>query len=388
MPAHRSTPRQPQPARRPLTALLSLLLAALLTAVLTACAGSTAGSTAGSGSGAAGSSDLSRVTLTVGSPCKACLKRLLIASGQDKNTPYRINWADFDSTPTLVEAMKAGKVDVSQGGETGVLFALGNGADLKLLGAVSQYRSGGTVVLVKKGSPITDLAGLRGKKVAVPFYTAQHYQFARSLEAAGLKWSDVNAVNLTTTDGLAAFNSGDVSAFVIWDPNAAVAELHHDARIIQELGSVLPTYSALYATAAATTDPGKRAALEDLARRSVRAFAWVNSHRTQWAQELSGLAQIPLDSAQLAADRSEAQLGPADAEVRASWQAEIEYFRGQNQIKQSYPIADRIVPGFDAVIADELAKNGGRPSPTGTAPGTAPGTPAAAPAGTPTGSHS
>ncbi|MFJ5117052.1 ABC transporter substrate-binding protein [Kitasatospora sp. NPDC088548] len=363
MRAHRTTPRPQRQPRRPAAVLTALLLAVLLTAC------------ASGGSAGGGTAEAAQVTLTIGSPCKACLKRLLIASGEDRGAPYRINWADFDSTPTLVEALKAGKVDVAQGGETGVLFAIGNGADIRLLGAVAQHRSGGTVVLVKKDSPVTDLAGLRGKKVAVPFYTAQHYQFARSLEAAGLKWSDVNAVNLTTTDGLAAFNSGDVAAFVIWDPNAAVAQLHNDARIIHELGQDLQTYSALYASARATSDPAKRAALEDLARRSVRAFAWVNSHRGQWADELSRLAQIPADSAKLAADRSEAQLQPADAGIQAGWQDEIEYFRGQNQIKQSYRIADRIEPGFDAVITDELAR-------VAAAAGASPG-----PA-TPSGSHS
>ena len=150
--------------------------------------------------------DLSKVTLTIGSPCKTCLGRLLVASGQDKDAPYSIKWADFDSTPPLIEALKAGSVDLGQGGETGVLSGMANGAQIKALGATDE-KNGGSLIVVKNNSEIKSVADLKGKRVALPYYTAQHYQLAKALDQAGSAWTDVDVVNLNTTDGLSGLNT-------------------------------------------------------------------------------------------------------------------------------------------------------------------------------------
>ena len=162
-------------------------------------------------------------------------------------------------------------MDLATGGETGVLFGIANGADIKLLGATNESNTGGSLILVKNNSDIHAVADLRGRRIALPYYTAQHYQLAKALDQAGLAWSDADIVNLNTTDGLSALNTGAVDAFVIWDPNSAVAELQYDASPVVNLSSVLKTYGAYYASAQAVADPGKRAALEDLTRRIVRA---------------------------------------------------------------------------------------------------------------------
>jgi ABC-type nitrate/sulfonate/bicarbonate transport system substrate-binding protein len=109
--------------------------------------------------------DLSKVTLTIGSPCKTCLGRLLIASGQDKNTQYTLKYADFDSTPPLIEALNADHVDVATGGETGVLFGMANGAQIKMLGATDEKNTGGSLILVKNNSDLRKVADLKGRPV-------------------------------------------------------------------------------------------------------------------------------------------------------------------------------------------------------------------------------
>jgi sulfonate transport system substrate-binding protein len=306
-------------------------------------------------SGCASSSSATQVTLTVGSPCKSCLKQLLTASGQDKGTSYRLQWADFDSTPTLVQALKAGYVDVASGGETGVLFGIAAGAKVRLLGAVQDSNVGGSSILVKNSSNIRTLADLKGRKVALPFYTAQHYQLAKALDSAGVAWKDVDIVNLDTAAGQSAFNSGAVDAFVIWDPNAAVAELRDNAHALVRLSDIQQTYSALYASAGAVDDPAKKAALEDLTRRVVQAYQWVGTHKTDWARTVSQLSGVPIEAAQLAANRTDPQLAPIDDKVRQSWQDETDYFVRLGQLKQPFAVADSVAPGFGTIISQQLA---------------------------------
>jgi ABC-type nitrate/sulfonate/bicarbonate transport systems, periplasmic components len=162
-----------------------------------------------------------------------------------------------------------------------VFFGAANGADVVLLAGGRGSPTGQSRILVKNGSPITTVADLRGKEIAMPLYTVPHYPLSVALDRAGLAWSDVQAVNLNTTDGLTAFNSGNVDAFVIWDPNAAVVETQHDGRTLQELGYVVNPASAFYARAAAVGDPAKKAALEDLTRETINAQAGVGYLITQ-----------------------------------------------------------------------------------------------------------
>jgi sulfonate transport system substrate-binding protein len=320
----------------PLIATLLILVAALLTAC---------------GSGAGGPS----VTLTVGSPCKSCLKQLLTASGQDRATPYRLAWADFDSTPTLVQAIKAGRVDVAEGGETGVLFGIAAGVGVRPLGAVKDTNVGGSTILVKKSSPIRTLADLKGRKVALPYYTAQHYQLAKALDSVGLRWQDVRVLNLDTSNGLSAFNSGAVDAFVIWDPNTAVVEQRDDVRALVRLSEIQQSYSMLYASAAAVDDPAKQAALRDLTRRVVLAYQWVATHKPQWAQAVSQLSGISPAAARLATDRTDPRLAPIDQTVLTSWQDEVDYFARIGQIERPFPVAGSVATGFDTIISRQLA---------------------------------
>lgn len=187
-----------------------------------------------------------------------------------------------------------------------------------------------------------------------------HYPLAVALDREGLAWPDVEVVNLNTTDGLAAFNSGAVDAFVVWDPNAAVVETEHAGRTLQTLGDVINPDSAYYATAEAIEDPATRQAIEDLTRRVVRAFAWVSSNKGEWAERVTELSGVPPPAAALAAERQDWQLAPIDDDVRATWQRQIDFFGELGQIARPFPVADRVIPGFDAIVSDELSRLPGR----------------------------
>ncbi len=304
--------------------------------------------------------DLSDVTIVVGTPNKTGLRRSLIASGQDKNLPYKIKWAVFDSTPPLTEALRAGKVDIGGGGETGVLFAIANGAKITILAGTALdttqagYKSD---VLVLKDSPLKSLADLRGKKIGIPYYTAQHYQLAKALDAAGIPWDRSLILNLNTVDGLSALLNKQIDAFVVWDPNAAIAETQYGARGIASLRNAVHTAGMLYAPTDAINDPAKKEALRDLTRRIIRAQAWVQQHKEEWAQEISTQAQIPLAAALLTTTRSGARYVPAgDPATLSLWQQEIEYFHKLGQFRSEFKISDFVATDFDDIVREENAR--------------------------------
>lgn len=84
------------------------------------------------------------------------------------------------------------------------------------------WSRGGDAVIVKRG--INTINDLKGKKVAVAVPSPAQTLLISSLEAAGLKYSDVEVVK--TADNLKAaelFRSNDIDAAVVWSPDDILA---------------------------------------------------------------------------------------------------------------------------------------------------------------------
>lgn len=144
-----------------------------------------------------------------------------------------VKWAEFPGGPQLLEALNVGSVDFGNTGETPPVFAQAAGADL-LYVAYEPPAPAGEAILVPKNSPIKSVADLKGKKVALNKGSNVHYLLVRALEQAGLAWSDIQPVYLAPADGRAAFQSGSVDAWVIWDPFQAAAEKQLEARTLKD----------------------------------------------------------------------------------------------------------------------------------------------------------
>ncbi|HEY0123703.1 MAG TPA: ABC transporter substrate-binding protein [Rhizobium sp.] len=301
--------------------------------------------------------DLSGVTITVGTPNKTGLHRQLLASGEAENVPYKIKWADFDSTPPLVEALRAGHVDIAAGGDTGVFFGIANGLKITILAGSLERKESGSAILVRGDSSLKTVADLKGHKVALPYFTKQHYQFAKALESADVPWDKKLILNLNTTDGLSALVNGQVDAFVVWDPNTAIAQQQHGARILRSLSKVIDTAGVLYTPTEALADPARKAALQDLTRRIIRAQAWVNAHPQEWSEQIAKLSQISPDAAALQTSRSSVDYVPAtQTDVVDGWKKEIAFFHGTGDFKRKFNIEDYTAKDFDNVINDENKK--------------------------------
>lgn len=134
-----------------------------------------------------------------------------------------VRWIEFPAGPQLLEGLNVGAVDFGTAGETPPVFAQAAGADL-LYVAHEPPAPTGEAIVVPKDSPISSVADLRGKRVALNKGSNVHYLLVRALEKAGLGIADITPVYLPPADGRAAFERGAVDAWVIWDPFLAAAE--------------------------------------------------------------------------------------------------------------------------------------------------------------------
>ncbi|MCX4776548.1 ABC transporter substrate-binding protein [Streptomyces sp. NBC_01264] len=277
------------------------LIAALLplSLVLTACGGSSAADTS---SGAKdGAKSGAKVTLNVGDQ-KGGYESLLRAAGELEKIDYEIKWSTFTSGPPLLEAVNAKAVDIGGVGNTPPVFAAAAKSKITVVGA-SHGSSAGEAILVPKGSALQTPAELRGKKIAVAQGSSAHFQLIASLQQAGLTPADVQITLLQPADALAAFNSGKVDAWAVWDPYTSQV-LRSGARILTSGEGVVNGLSFQVAAPGALADEGKGKAIGDFLQRLQRAQDWVFKHPEEWAKVWAKETGLPYEVAFDAVKRS------------------------------------------------------------------------------------
>ncbi|MET9329212.1 ABC transporter substrate-binding protein [Tsukamurella sp. NPDC003166] len=299
----------------------------------------------------AGDSGGGGVTLVIGDQVKST-QTLLESSGQLKDLPYKVTWASFEAGPPLLEAAAAGKVDIGATGDVPAVFAQSAGSPLKIVTTTATTRPN-DFLLVPEGSPIQRVEDLRGKKVAFTKGSSSNGLVLAALSGAGLKPSDITETYLTPNEGLAAFTSGQVDAWAVWNPYAAIAQQKGKPRVLVNGGGGLTTQQGYYlASSAALADGAKEKAIADLVSRIAKAQRWSQSHRDEWVPIFSKLTTLPEPIARATFDASSGNLVPIDAAVIAKQQKLLDLFADAKVI----PNHPRAADYFDARFNDRIGE--------------------------------
>lgn len=298
------------------------------------------------GCGAGGAGD-GQTPLKVGSQ-RGGTKAILIASGALEGVPYKIEWSEFAAAQPLLEAVGAGAVDLGEAGDAPFLFAYAGGARIK---AVQAGKSGGsaTALLVRRGSTIRDVAGLRGKKVATGRGSIGHYLLLRLLEDAGLRPADVQIVFLNPGDAKAAFSSGAIDAWVTWGSYVALAKLHDDATILADGDGRLSGYG--YEAASEAAIAGKRPQVEDFLRRLAKARRWAGDHPQAFAAALSKETGLQPDVALYTVQHYRIAPSAIDDAAVAEGRAVLDRFRAAGAVTSTRDPAGAFDRSFNATVA-------------------------------------
>ncbi|WP_328832979.1 ABC transporter substrate-binding protein [Streptomyces sp. NBC_00252] len=271
--------------RRLVPAALLLPLALLLAA----CGGNSAAETS------TGTDGKGSLTLNGGDQ-KGGSEAVLRAAGELKNLDYKIKWSTFTSGPPLLEAVNAKAVDIGGVGNTPPVFAAGADSKIKVV-AAWHGTSDGDAVLVPKDSKLSRPQQLKGKSIAVAQGSSAHFQLVASLKAAGLSLSDVKVKYLQPADALAAFTSGKVDAWAVWDPYTSQVLQSKQGRILTSGEGVTNGLSFQVAAPGALADKKKAAAIKDYLDRLRRAQTWVFTHQEDWAKVWAKDTGLPYEVA-------------------------------------------------------------------------------------------
>jgi sulfonate transport system substrate-binding protein len=335
--------------RRHLPAALLLPLAL----ALTACGGTSAADSS-SGGGVDGKGSL---TLNVGDQ-KGGSEAVLHAAGELDDLDYKIKWSTFTSGPPLLEAVNAKAVDIGGVGNTPPVFAAGAGSRITVVAAWHGTSKGDTI-LVPHSSELSGTQQLKGRSVAVAQGSSAHYQLVASLRKVGLSPSDVKVKYLQPADALAAFTSGKVDAWAVWDPYTSQVLGAKQGRVLTTGDGVTNGLTFQVAAPHALADEEKSAAIEDYLDRLRRAQDWVYDHPEEWAEVWAKDTGLPYEVALASVKRTNGTRVPVavDDAAIASEQEIVDTFAELELIPEKVDFADFV----------DTRYNGGLP-PSTTAP--------------------
>lgn len=308
-------------------------------------------STGASSASAASAVSLSSVTLNVGDQKGTGAEAVLKAAGLLNTLPFTVNWSDFTSGPPMLEAMASGSVDIGGVGDAPPVFAASGGEAVEIVGARQTSTGDQDAVVVPKGSSITSITQLKGKKIAYGSGSSANYNLLTVLNKAGLTTKDVTLVNLQPASALAAFTSGSVDAWDIWPPYVQQVVAQDGAKVI----SVGPQYGSPYsfevASKAAVANPAKAAAIKVYLATLDKAYVWTASHPNLWGAAWGAATGLPASITDVAAKVDATTPIPVTSAVIASEQNLVTQFYKAGLIPNKVDISSYITTQFNSTAS-------------------------------------
>jgi sulfonate transport system substrate-binding protein len=279
------------------------------------------GCVAGEGSAATSSKDDSGATVTEGgtlnidfatyNPLSLIIKEKGWLEDALADQDVTVNWVQSAGSNKANEALRANAIDVGSTAGSAALLARSNGSPIQVIDLYSQPEW--SALVVGPTSTITDVAELKGKKIAATKGTDPYFFLLQSLEEAGLTPEDVTIENLQHADGWAALQNGSVDAWSGLDPIMANAEEAGAKLIYRNVD--FNTYGFLNATESFLKEK------PDLAQAVVNAYeharAWAADNEEEAAQILATVAGLnPAVATRVITERSNLDVDPVPGDAQ------------------------------------------------------------------------
>lgn len=214
------------------------------------------------------------------------LQTLMIASGEHGKLASAVTYANFLGGPAILEAFRAGALDLAVVGNTPPIQAHAAGERIPIVAARSSAQPDYKFA-VRPGLTITALADLRGKRIAYAEGTGRQPFVLRALQLAGLARRDVRLVPLRVSDFPDAVRTSQVDIAALNEPHFS----RYLADYADRGGSALPDAAHaglprrlgyLYASGAALANPAKTAAIAEFVTRWIIASRWSKAAAETW----------------------------------------------------------------------------------------------------------
>ncbi|MFZ6772588.1 sulfonate ABC transporter substrate-binding protein [Undibacterium sp. SXout7W] len=224
----------------------------------------------------------------------------------------KVKWVEFPAGPQLLEALHAGSIDFGLTGAPPPIFAQSAGVDLRYVGAEPSAPASEAIV-VRKQSTLNKVTDLKGKKIAFQKGSSSHFLILDVLQKFGLSMSDIQPVYLTPADARAAFVSGSIDAWVIWDPYLVAVQQTLQVRVIADHRGLTPVNS--FYEASKTLTEKSPEILNVLLEQLALIGAWSNQHPREVATIIAPQLGLPAEILEVWLHRTQYGVLPMNKEI-------------------------------------------------------------------------
>ena len=188
----------------------------------------------------------------------------------------------FTEFPTVVEALKARKIDATflLAPLAMVLREQGVPIHIVYLG----HRDGSTVI-VPKNSTYTRLRDLKGKTFARPSrYSNQYLVITKLMEDEGMQPGDINFIDMPPPEMPSSLAAGNIDAYFVGEPHAAKAELNGTGRVLYHAKDIWPRFVSCVLVVRDELIAEKPEVVRDLVRGIAESGEWAEQNRLEAAK--------------------------------------------------------------------------------------------------------
>jgi NitT/TauT family transport system substrate-binding protein len=134
----------------------------------------------------------------------------------------------------------------------------------------------GSAIVVRADSPARILKDLTGKTIAIPGYASvQDFLIRRALEAAGLAPTAVTIIVIKPPEMLAALETGQIDAFIAWEPHATKAVTKGIGRVLLRSSEIWQGHPCCVVAFEGTVAKGRPAVVQSFLKAHARATAFI-----------------------------------------------------------------------------------------------------------------
>ncbi|MHA4869217.1 sulfonate ABC transporter substrate-binding protein [Duganella sp. PWIR1] len=252
---------------------------------------------------------------------------------------HTIKWIEFPAGPQMLEALNAGSIDFGSTGAPPPVFAQAGGVDLLYVGA-EPAPVNSEALFVPKDSPVRTVADLKGKRVAFQKGSGSHFLLASALQKAGLKFSDITPIYLSPSDARAAFVSGGIDAWVVWDPYFASAQKAYQVRVLSDYTG-LPQANGFYLASRKFVEQSPQL-VSSLLEQVRLTGQWASAHQKEVSALLAQQTGVPTDIIATWMQRTHFGATPVTPDIAANQQRVADLFYQQKLIPKAVNIASRV----------------------------------------------
>lgn len=283
------------------------------------------------------------------------LQTLIRASGVQAKLSSAVTYANFLGGPAILEAFRAGALDLATVGNTPPIQAHAAGERIPIVAARVSSETD-YFLAVRPGLRINSLEELKGKSIAYGEGTGRQPFVLNALKLAGLTRKDVKLVPLRAADFPDAIRTGQVDVAALNEPHfsrylADFADRGASALPKEQNDRLPKSLTYLYASKKALDDPGKAAAIREFVAGWIDASRWSHKNVDAWVDAYYVKRQNlkPADGRKIVESEGDFQF-PLLASLIAKQQSLIDVIHEAGDLPKRLDAREEFDLRFDEVI--------------------------------------